>query len=93
MQGDLGQPRPELTRTGDEQAKAALLAQGSLEILRLAEYRGNAARHFHPDPSAVGPRVLGVIRAWLFNFGRNLRHVKVTEFMLSTSVDHCSGNG
>ena len=70
-QGDLGQPRPKLAGTGDEQGEAALLAHGNRKILRLAEHRRDATRHCHPGPSAVEPRVPGVIHAWLSNFGRN----------------------
>src|ERR1700720_468030 len=45
VQLDLGQPRPELATTGDQQTEAALLAQGGLEIARFAEHRRDAARH------------------------------------------------
>jgi hypothetical protein len=70
-QGDLGQPRQKLAGTGDEHGEAALLAHGNRKILRLAEHRRDAAQHCHPGPSAVEPRVPGVIHAWLSNFGRN----------------------
>jgi hypothetical protein len=46
IERDLGQPRPKRSASGDEEAGAALRAQGSLEIRRFAEYRGNATRHF-----------------------------------------------
>lgn len=46
VQGDLGQPCAKCARSGDEKAKAAFLAQHGLEILRFAEDRGNATRHF-----------------------------------------------
>jgi hypothetical protein len=46
VQRDLGQPRPKRAASGDEETGAALRAQSSFEILRFAEHRGDAARHF-----------------------------------------------
>ena len=59
MQGDLGQSRSELAGAGDEQAELALATQGRREIFRLAEHRGNAARHLS------SPRRLGAGRTRL----------------------------
>jgi hypothetical protein len=39
MQGNLGQPRPELAMTGDQKAEDAVLAQRGLKIVRFAEHR------------------------------------------------------
>jgi hypothetical protein len=69
-QHDLGQPCPERTGPGDEQAEAAFRAHGSREIVGFAEHRGNAARYSR-RPLPVPPRVRGLLGAWLFNFGRN----------------------
>src|SRR5271169_2368550 len=54
MQLDLCQPRPELAVRSDEEADADLIAQGSLEIVRPAEYRRHTTRHTHPTTAARG---------------------------------------
>jgi len=46
VQGDLGQPRPEPASTDDQHAEHTVLAQGGLEVLRFAEHRRDAARHY-----------------------------------------------
>jgi hypothetical protein len=52
---DLCQARPKRAAAGDEESPAALLAQRNLEPFRIAEYRGNATRHFFsPACSAAG---------------------------------------
>jgi hypothetical protein len=45
-------------RTGDQQAEAALLAQGGLEVGRFAEHRRDAARHFSPRLPGAGRDML-----------------------------------
>jgi hypothetical protein len=38
VQGDPGQPRPEMAGTGDQEAEHAVLAQGGLEVVGFAEH-------------------------------------------------------
>ena len=73
VQRDLGQPRPKLAGAGDKQAEHTFGAQGGRKILRLTEYRGNAAGHLLPGAFAVEPRLPGVIGTRLFIFGRNVQ--------------------
>jgi hypothetical protein len=46
VQGDPGQPSPEMAGTGDQEAEHAVLAQGGLEVVWFAEHRRNAAPAF-----------------------------------------------
>ena len=71
VQGDLGH-RPELAmnRCTHQQARGRVLrAQGNLEILYVADHRGDTARRCPPARLLSNARVLSGPR-WLFDFGR-----------------------
>jgi hypothetical protein len=46
LQGDLGEPRAKLAMPGDQQAQDPIRAQRRLKVVRLAEDRSDAGRHF-----------------------------------------------
>ena len=51
VQHNLGQSRSELAVTGDQEPDNALLAHGSLKIIRFTKYRREGARHFSSPQS------------------------------------------
>ena len=53
LQRDLGQPRPKPAGTGDQVPGNALLAQGSLKIIRFTKNRREGAWHFSSPPCSV----------------------------------------
>lgn len=55
VQRDLGHPRSELAGSRDQESDNALVAHGSLKIIRFTKYRREGARHFSSPPwSEVG---------------------------------------